>query len=73
MERPTHTFKIGQQVYHHAGGLPGRKRTGPYTIVGIVRQSGAVVLYRIKNLKQEQLAHESGLKFSLRPTRIIDG
>jgi hypothetical protein len=23
------TFKIGQQVYDHAGGLPGGKRTGP--------------------------------------------
>jgi hypothetical protein len=72
MERPTHTFKIGQQVYHHAGGLPGGKRTGPYTIVGVVRQSGDAVLYRIKNSKHEQVAHESELKLALRPMRVID-
>ena len=72
MERATHTFKIGQQVYHHAGGLPGGKRTGPYTVIGVVRQSSDAVLYRIKNSKDEQLAHESELKLALRPTRVID-
>jgi hypothetical protein len=72
MERPTHTFKIGQQVYDHAGGLPGGKRTGPYTVVGVVRQSSDAVLYRIKNSRHEQLAHESELRLALRPTRVID-
>ena len=72
MERPTHTFKIGHQVYHHAGGLPGGKRTGPYTIISVVRQSDGAVLYRIKNSKHEQLAHESEMKLALRPARDID-
>jgi hypothetical protein len=66
MERPPHTFKIGQQVYHHAGGLPGGQRTGPYTIIGIVWQSGGTVRYRIKSSKHEQLAHESELKLALK-------
>jgi hypothetical protein len=72
MERPGHTFKIGQQVYHHARSLPGGKRTGPYTIIGIVRQSSGVPLYRIKSPAREQLAHESELKLALRPTRVSD-
>ena len=56
----------------HTGGLPGGKRTGPYTIVGVVRQPSDAVLYRIKNSKYEHLAHESELKLALRPTRLID-
>jgi hypothetical protein len=65
MDRPTYAFKTGQQVFHHSGGLPGGERTGPYTIIGIVRQSGGTVLYRIKNSTREQLAHESELKLAL--------
>jgi hypothetical protein len=65
MKRPTHTFKIGQQVYHHSGGLPGRNRTGPYMVVGIVRQPNGTILYRIKSSTREQLAHESELKLVL--------
>ena len=65
--RPTHTFKIGQQIYHHSGGLPGGKRTGPCTIIGVVRQSSGIILYRIKSSGREQLAQESELKLALRP------
>lgn len=62
MDRPRHIFKIGQQVYHHAGGLPGGQRTGPY----IAWQSGGTVRYRIKSSKHEQPAHESELKRALK-------
>jgi ABC-type lipopolysaccharide export system ATPase subunit len=57
MKRPIHAFKIG--------GLPGGKRTGPYTIVGMVRQSSGVILFKIKRASREQLAHESELKLVL--------
>ena len=65
MKRPTHTFKVGQQVYHNSGGLPGGKRTGPYTIIGIVWQPEGTVRYRIKSPTREQLAEESELKLAL--------
>ena len=65
-KRPRYAFKIGQQVYHHSGGLPGGKRTGPYMIAGIVRQSDGAFLYRISGSKGEQLAHESALKLALK-------
>ena len=53
------------RVYHYSGGLPGGKRTGPYTIVGVVRRSTGETLYRIKSASREQLAHESELKLVL--------
>jgi hypothetical protein len=65
MQRSTHTFKIGQEVYHHSEGLPRSKRTGPYTIVALVRRSTGETLYRIKSAIHEQLAHESELKLVL--------
>ena len=70
MDRPRHIFKIGQQVYHHAGGLPGGQRTGPYTIIGIAWQSGGPVRYRITSSKHEQLAHASELTETQRYERI---
>ena len=66
MTRPIHAFKIGQQVDHHSAGLSSRKRTGPYTIVGLVRQSSGAILFKIKSATHEQLAHESELKLVLR-------
>jgi hypothetical protein len=33
MAKSAHTFKIGDQVYHHSGALPDGKRRGPYTII----------------------------------------
>jgi hypothetical protein len=75
MKRPIHAFEIGQQVYHHSGGLPGGKRTGPYTIIGRVRsyttegrlrQPDGTILYRIKSSTREQLAEASELKLALR-------
>ncbi len=64
MSRPIHAFKIGQQVYHHTGP-PGGKRTGPYTIIGLVRQSSGVILFKIKSASREQLAHPDELKLVL--------
>jgi ABC-type lipopolysaccharide export system ATPase subunit len=63
MSRPIHAFKIGQQVYYHPGG---GKRTGPYTIIGLVRQSSGVILFKIKSASCEQLAKASELKLALK-------
>ena len=65
MKRPIHAFKIGQHVCRHTGGPPGGKRTGPYTIVGLVRQSSGVILFKIKSASREQLAHPDELKLVL--------
>ena len=65
MERPTYRFKIGQHVFYHAKGrFPGR-RTGPFTVVALVRQPSGVTLYRIKNRTQDHLASEDELKLAL--------
>ena len=74
MSKPAHTFKIGEQVYHHSGGAPAGKQTGPYTIIGRIRsytaegrlrQPDGTILYRIKSSTREQLAEESELKLAL--------
>jgi hypothetical protein len=65
MKRRTHKFKVGQQVYHNTVGLPGGKRTGPYTVIGPTWQPNGTMLYRIKSATSEQLAHESELKLAL--------
>jgi hypothetical protein len=66
MSRTAHIFKIGQEVYHHAGVFQRGKRSGPYTVVGVVRRSSGETLYRIKSSSGEQLAHETELKLVLR-------
>jgi len=66
--RPRYAFKIGQQVYRHTGGplSRGGKRTGPYMIVGMVRQpDGAPSLYRISGPNGEQLVDGGELKLAL--------
>jgi hypothetical protein len=63
MSRPPHAFKIGQLVYYHPGG---GKRTGPYTIISLVRQSSGVTLFKIKSANREQLAEASELKLALK-------
>jgi hypothetical protein len=72
--RPQYTFKIGQQVYRHIGGPVSRggKRTGPHTIVGVVRRPDGASLYRISGPGGEQLAHESELKLALKRKDIED-
>jgi ABC-type lipopolysaccharide export system ATPase subunit len=72
MSRPIHFFKIGQQVYYYAAGGPRGKRTGPYTIVGMVRQSSGAVLIKIKSATHELLAHESELKLALKRKDLGD-
>jgi hypothetical protein len=65
MAKPAHTFKIGQEVYHHSGGLAGGTRTGPYTIIGLLWQPGSAVRYCIKSTTREQIVDESELKLPL--------
>jgi hypothetical protein len=65
MDRPTYRFKIGQHVFYHAKARPHGGRTGPFTVVGLERQSDGVTLYRIKNRTHEHLVREDELKLSL--------
>jgi hypothetical protein len=64
MDGPTYRFKIGQHVFHHAKGSRGG-RTGPFTIVGLERQSDGVTLYWIKSRTHERSAREDELKLAL--------
>ena len=49
MDRPTYRFKIGQHVFCHAKARPHGGRAGPFTVVGLERQSDGVTMYRIKS------------------------
>ena len=64
MNKP-YTFKIGQHVFYHVQNRPRGGKTGPFTIIGMVRQSEGGILYRVKNRTQEHLAHEDELKRAL--------
>jgi hypothetical protein len=66
MGKPAHAFNIGQQVYHHNGGSPSGTPTGPYTIIGLLWQSGSAVQYCIKSTTREQIANESNLRLALK-------
>ena len=65
MDRPAYSFKIGQRIFYHAKSRHQGGRTGPFTIVGMVRQPDGEILYRIKNTTEEHLAHQNELKLSL--------
>jgi hypothetical protein len=62
MPKPAHTFKIGEQVYHHSGDPAGGTRTGPYTIIGLLWQSESAVRYCIKSATREQGVRCSGFQ-----------
>jgi hypothetical protein len=67
MPKPAHTFKIGQHVYYHpSGDLPGGTRTGPYTIIGLLWQSGSAMRYCIRSNTREQIVDESDLQLASR-------
>jgi hypothetical protein len=61
MDRPTYTFKVGQHVFYHRNGQPRGTRTGPYVIVGLVRQPDGAIL----NRTHDRLAHKDELKLAL--------
>ena len=63
--RCTGSARRNQHVYYQARGRPRGARTGPFTIVGLERQSDGVTLYRIKSRAHEHLAREDELKLSL--------
>ena len=69
MDRAAYNFKIGQCVFYRAKAQPGR--TGPFTVVGIVRQPDGEILYRIKSRTQEQLADPKELKLYLAKNNIL--
>ena len=66
MPKPAHAFNIGQHVYHHSGDQPGGTRTGPYTIIGLLWQSGSAMRYCIKSSTREQIVDESDLQLATR-------
>jgi hypothetical protein len=61
-----YAFKIGQQLYRHSARKRGGARTGPYVIVGMVRQSD-LVLYRVKSPAGELLVDGAKLRLALQP------
>ena len=65
MVKPAHTFKIGQQVYHHPVDLSSGTRSGPYTVIGLLWQSEGAVRYCIKSTTREQIVDESDLQLAL--------
>ena len=72
MAKPAHTFKIGQQVYHHIGGKDG-PQTGPYTIIGLLWQSGSAVRYCIQSTTREQIVNESELELAVKSPDHVGG
>ena len=64
MTRPIHTFKIGQQVCHHTGGLPGESGQ-PLTPSSAWLGNRAASSCSRLSATHEQLAHESELKLAL--------
>jgi hypothetical protein len=58
MDRPTCSFKIGQQAFYYAGGRDHGKKTGPFIVLALVRQPSGVTQYRINSRTHEHLAHE---------------
>jgi hypothetical protein len=71
MDRPTYTFKIGQQVFYYAGGRGTRKKkTGPFTVVALIRQSNGVTMYRIKSRTHEHRALADELRLVLPKAKL---
>ena len=70
MDRPTHTFKIGQQVFYYAGGRAHGKKTGPFTVVALVRQPNGVTKYRIKSRTHEHVALTDELRLVLPKAKL---
>jgi len=72
MAKPAHTFKIGQQVYHHRGSHDGT-RTGPYTIICLLWQSGSAVRYCIQSTTREQIVDESEQELAVESPDHVGG
>jgi hypothetical protein len=70
MERPAYKFKIGQQVSYYAGGRTYGKRTGPFTVVALVRQPNGATMYRIKSRMHEHMALEDELKLTASKAKL---
>ena len=65
MDRASYTYKVGQQVFYFSGGRERGNKTGPYTVVGIERQLGGGILYRIRSRSRQRLAYWNELKLDL--------
>ena len=49
MERTWYRFRVRQRVHYYSEGRASKKMTGPWTVLGVVKQPGdGEVRYRIK-------------------------
>ena len=68
MER--YTFKVRQRVHYYPEGRASKKMTGPWTVLGVLKQpDDGEVRYRIKNRSTELVAREEDLKLVLRRSK----
>jgi hypothetical protein len=65
MERTQYTFKVRQRVHYYPEGRASNKMTGPWVVVGLVRQPDGDVRYRIRSRSNELIAREEELKLVL--------
>ena len=74
MERTWHRFRVRQRVHYYPEGRASKKLTGPWTVLGVVKQpDDGEVRYRIKNRSTELVAREEDLKLVLRRSKKTDG
>jgi hypothetical protein len=67
MPKPAHAFKLGQQVYYHHSGSPSNATpTGPYTVIGLLWQTGSAMRYCIRRTTREQIVDEIDLLLASR-------
>ena len=56
MQRSRHRFGVRQRVHYYPEGRASKKLTGPWTVIGIVRQPDCDVRYRIRKRSTELVA-----------------
>ena len=65
MQRSQHRFRVRQRFHYYPEGRASKKLTGPWTVIGIVRQPDGDVCYRIRKRSTELVAREEELKLVL--------
>jgi hypothetical protein len=73
MDRPTYTFKIGQQVFYYARGRAQKKKTGPFIVIALVREPNGETKYRIKSRTHEHVALADELRLVLPKSKLSPG
>jgi hypothetical protein len=62
---PLYTFKVGQRVFYYAGGQAIGNKTGPFTVLTLVRQPDGQIQYQIGMRSHEHTAREDELTLLL--------